>query len=218
MPVPAPPDGCTRISLFHTSVGKAWGTHFWVQQDTPTAPTVAELATLAGDIEADYIDQIVPAYTNDTLYVETQAAWHDGAGGQIVGSAATITGGTDTGDSLPLSICFVISERIGAAYRGGKPRMYLSGLAEGLLQSTPNLWDTTIVSAFQTGWDHVFGVVNGLSLAGSPVTWGELSYFKDAAERAGTPPPVARTVPLFRVVTALSAKPQIGHQRLRDRF
>lgn len=217
MPAVPLPKGAIRIRLLHSTAGKPWGTHFWVEADSSVNPTQAQLDTLAADIEADYLDQVVPAYSDSTTYIETQAEWFDGAGGTIVGSSSSPDNGGDSGSELPLSNCVVITWHITAAYRGGKPRNYLSGMTESMTGGSTNSITNTIASAFQTGWTHILTTVNAMSLASQPVTMGTYSFFEDAAERGGTPPPVARSVALFRAYNSCVVKTQIGTQRLRLR-
>lgn len=217
MPAVPLPLGAVRISFLHSTAGKPWGTHFWIEADPGAAPVQADLDTLAADIETLYLAQVVPAYSDSTTYVETQAEWFDGAGGTIVGSSSNPDNGGDTGSELPLSNCVVITWHITAAYRGGKPRNYLSGMTESMTGGSTNSITNTIANAFRTGWTAILTGVNAMTLDALPVSMGTYSAFKDAAERAGTPPPVARTVQLFRAYNSCVVKTQIGTQRLRLR-
>lgn len=217
MPLPQPPKGFIRITLQHVSNGKQWATHFWANIGSSVTPTVAQLNTFAAAVETEWKAQFVPAFSASTTYEQTLAEWHDGTGGTIIGASASPANGTDTNPVNPLSICWVITWRITASYRGGKPRMYLSGTTQHLLGATPNTWGAGITAAFTTAATHMLGVVNALTVAGASVTMGTVSYFKDAAERAGAPPPVARTTPLFRAYTSGIMRPLVGHQRDRDR-
>jgi hypothetical protein len=215
--LPQLPKGIIRIRLLHTSNGKAWGTNFTVNMGSAVTPTAAQLNSFAAAVESEWKTQFVPAFHTACVYQQTLAEWHDGAGNIVVGSASSPLAGSDGGAVMPISVCMVISWRIAAGYRGGKPRNYLSGMTQHLLGATPNIWGTTILAAFTTAATHMLGVVNALTIGGATCTLGEISYFEDAAERAGTPPPVLRGTPLFRAFQSGTSKPAVGHQRLRDR-
>lgn len=217
MSLPVAPAGTIRISLLHTSNGKQWQTNVWAKQAASASPTVTQLNDFADSVGDLWEAQIVPAFTTHTSFFETLCEWHDGSGNIIVGVDQNPTSGTDSGGDLPLSICMVLSWRIAAAYRGGKPRSYLSGMSESKLASNPNSWSSGEIAAFSAGAAAVLAGVNALSLASQAVSLGELSYYEDAAERGSTPPPVLRSTPLFRAFTGVIAKPLVGHQRRRDR-
>ncbi len=214
--LPPLPKGIIRIRLVHTTSGKGWGVNWTVNMGSSVTPTVAQLNSFAAAIETEWKAEYLPALTIGTSYLETVAEWHDGVGNALIGSASSSAVGTDTNPFLPLSCCVVFSYRIAASYRGGKPRSYISGLAQHVLGASPNVWATTLIAAFNTALAHSMTTINGLTVGGAACTWGEISYFEDAAERAGTPPPVLRTVPLFRAFTGAVAKPSVGHQRRRD--
>lgn len=215
--LPPLPKGIIRIRLSHTSNGKPWGVNWTVNMGSGVTPTVAQLNSLSASIETEWKTEYLPALSTVTSYLETVAEWHDGSGNIIVGSASSPAIGGDGGGVLPLSCCFVLGYRIAAGYRGGKPRSYLSGMTQHLLGATPNVWGTGITAAFGTALAHSFTAINALTVGGAACTWGEISYFEDAAERAGTPPPVMRVTPLFRAYTSTVARPEVGHQRRRDR-
>lgn len=218
VPLPPLPKGIIRIRLLHLSGGKTWGVNWTLNMGSSVTPSVANLNTLAAAVESEWKTEYLPALAGSTEYVETICEWHDGAGNITVGSAAAPAVGGDGGAFLPLSICFVFSYRIAAGYRGGKPRSYISGATQHLLSGALNQWASGIIAAFNTALAHSFTALNALTVGGAACTWGEVSYYKDAAERAGTPPPVVRATPLFRPFTGATMSPIVGHQRLRDRL
>lgn len=216
-PLPPLPKGIIRIRLIHASTSKQWGVNWTLNMGTSVTPSVANLNTLAAAIESEWKTQYLPALSTAIQYNETLVEWHDGAGNIVVGSAAAPALGGDGGTALPLSNCFVFSYRIAAGYRGGKPRSYVSGVTSHLISGALNTFTAGIITAFNTALAHSFTALNALTVGGAACTWGEISYFEDAAERGGTPPPVMRTVPLFRAFTGATMSPFVGHQRRRDR-
>lgn len=215
-PLPPLPKGVIRIRLEHTTGGKPWGVNWTLDMGTSVTPTVAELNTLAAAVESEWKTEYLPALSTATSYFQTIAEWHDGLGNITVGSSASGAVGTDSSASLPNSVCFILGYHIAAGYRGGKPRTYLSGMTQHLLSGSSPTWGTGIVAAFQTALAHSFTTLNALTVGGAACTWGCISYFEDAAERGATPPPVVRTVPLFRAFTGVISRPELGHQRRRD--
>lgn len=217
MPLPPLPKGIIRIRLLHTSGGKTWGVNWTVNMGSSVTPTVANLNTFAASIETEWKTEYLPALHTGVQYNETIVEWHDGTGNIVVGSASAPATGTDGGAQLPNSVSFVFSYRIAAGYRGGKPRSYVAGVTSHLISSALNTFTVGIITAFNTALAHSFTTINGLTVGGAACTWGEISYFEDAAERGGTPPPVQRATPLFRAFTGATMSPFVGHQRRRDK-
>lgn len=218
MPTPLPhlPKGALRIRFVHNTGGKVWGTGLQANMGGSVTPTQAQLNTMASTVEASWKTQFVPAFDTTTTYVETTVTWSDGAGGEVQGVANSALAGSDANPRLPRSICMVIAFAITAAYRGGKPKMYLSGMTQHLLTSDERTWVPTIITAFNAAISALLAVINAASIGGAAVTAGVWSYYEDAAERGGAPPPVVRTTPLFRAYNAGRAQALIGHQRVRD--
>jgi hypothetical protein len=214
--LPVLPKGIIRNRLLHTTAGKNWALTWTLNMGSSVTPTVANLNTLAAAIETEWKTEYLPALGAQTSYLETLSEWHDGVGGALIGSAASPAIGGDGGVTCPPGVCFVFSYRIGASYRGGKPRSYVSGVTAHLFGSPSYQFSSGIITAFNTALAHSLSTLNGLTVGGAACTWGEISYYEDAAERGGTPPPVLRTTPLFRAFTSATMAPLVGHQRRRD--
>lgn len=115
--------------------------------------------------------------------------------------------GTDgTVAAMPANIALVGSLKISRRYRGGHPRMYLTGQATGHTSTNVN-WAGTWITTAGTALTNWRTAVNAITTTSSGLlTLGSLSYYSGNALRAS---------PFFDVCTGMVVHSRIDTQRRR---
>ena len=183
------------------------------------APSTADLATLAGNVSADWDAQLKPFLSADALLYEVTCI--DLANtGTPAGSILPAIAGTRAGNPLPNSIAAVLGFSIDRRYRGARPKVFLPFGTE-TDQSSSTTWLTAFVDDLKTAWDTFQGLITGTivsaTVLGAPVG---VSYYSG---KIVNPNPLARmrfipeqrAVPAIFAVTATAVLPRFGSQRRR---
>lgn len=218
-PVPPPESPCLRVRMiFNNGEGQLAGNRFYLSY-SGSAPTAANCATLAGDIETAYVAHLAPLQCTDYDLVEIDVldiATDDGASGNWTGS----TPGTRSGTVLPLQIATNVEFEIARRYRGGKPRMFMPPGVDGDL-STQAAWSNTFTAAVNTGVAAFFTAIEALSIGAiGTLAHVNLSYYQGFTNIT-TSSGRERAVPKYRTaakvdpVTGYSCKAILGSQRRR---
>lgn len=217
--VPLPDTPCVRVRLvYNQSDGFEGGNRFYLSY-SGSAPTAANCATLAADVEAAWVANCAAVINEDWALVEVDVldiATDSGLSGQWSGSES----GTVSGTPLPAQCATGIEYDIARRYRGGKPRIYLPPPTQ-----TQLLNPSTYTSGFQS---TAGGVVADFFAAIEADTVGSmgtldhvnLSYYKgftnitnsSGRERAV---PTYRATALHDAVEGYAAKARISSQRRR---
>ena len=131
------------------------------------------------------------------------------------------TSGQNAGTNLPAGSAAVLQFEINRRYRGGKPKMFLSGINAGQMQ-TPQTLTAAAIADFITGW--LAFVLAAL------VTWGGLttlvsqvnvSYYEGFTNTVGPTgrarvKPTLRMVPVVDLIVGVNVNPSIASQRRRN--
>ena len=217
--VPLPASPCVRCRLIYEtpSAGEA-GSRFYLSY-SGSAPSGANCTTLAGDIATAWGTHLAPL--TPALWTLTEVDVLDIA--TDTGLSGQSTPGTDggrTGPGTPQQVATNVEFGIARRYRGGKPRMVLPpGVAAD--QSNENEWDSTFISAVNTGVDAFFAEINGLSVGSmGTLQHVNLSYYKGFTNHTNTSGreravPTYRDTALVDTVTGYATKAVMGSQRRR---
>lgn len=216
-PLPASP--CVRVRLDYTqSDAFLAGSRFYLSY-TGGAPTSGNCATLATDIQTQWVTHLAPLIEQSFILTEVDVldiATNAGASGQWTGEE----GGALTGTALPAQVSTNVEYNIARRYRGGKPRMFLPPPDDSKVLNN-STWNGTFVDAVNAGVAAFFAGIEALTI-GSMGTLAHvnLSYyngFKNITNSSGRERavPTYRTEALLDTVTGYSAKGRMGSQRRR---
>lgn len=217
--VPLPASPCVRVRLIYSNgAGLEAGNRFYLSY-SGSAPTGANCTTLASDIATAWNTDIAPLVSGDYDLVEVDVldiATDSGLSGQWMGSHAGSRAGTGLPNQCATNIEFGLSRR----YRGGKPRIYLTGGVE-TDQADGSNWNSTYIDAVNAGVAAFFAAIAALSVgAMGTLAHVNLSYysgFTNITNSSGR----ERAVPKYRAaalvdsVTGYFCKREISSQRRR---
>lgn len=217
--VPLPDTPCVRARLIYLDTAGNYGGNRVYLSYTGSAPTAANCATLASDIESQWASHLAGLINANWSLTEVDVldiATDSGNFGTWTGTSA----GTRAGNNLPAQCATNVEFDIPRRYRGGKPRMYLPpGITSD--QADAAHYNGTFISAVNTGVGAFFTAIEALSI-GSMGTLAHvnLSYYKgftnitnsSGRERAV---PTYRATALHDVVQGYATKGVIGSQKRR---
>src|ERR1700722_1285197 len=121
-PRPDPPAGVAKITFKGVYNGTVWENVFWAKA-TGTF-TYANVLALATAYYNAYATHLAGSRGALCTFEECIVTGYDGAGNPQA-SYEALTVGTDTSTALPAQSALVISWKLPATWRGGKPRTYL---------------------------------------------------------------------------------------------
>ena len=184
---PAPPIKTIRFAVSGVMPGGAnWANVFWSLVDLSTAHfSSTELSAWLAQVVTAYETNLGPQICNDVTITSYKGIAYNPDGSAISAERTYTHTGGNSGTMLPDQVASVISWRIDAAWRGGKPRTYLPGVTSEELVDPAHL-DTTPVSdrmdAAQGFLDDInatkYGVLN------DEVALGTVSFFSGNAPRS----------------------------------
>jgi hypothetical protein len=163
-----------------------------------------DLASLAGDVLAEFNTGLAPHFTEDSEVTGCSARYYSGSG-EISAVASSSTFGSRSGFATN-NDCVLLSWGISSSYRGGKPRTYLppGGTAD---RASGHAWDSAYLAAVNTSAAAFLTAVDALTYSSiDSVSLGCLHFF-----RAGA----ALDPPTFDPFTTVSVQPRICSQRRR---
>ena|ERR1035437_3871554 len=200
---PAPPTGVCQVVYKGKLNNSPWVNVFWVS--ITGALTYATIATFATDMYGAFQTNLLPQMSTGSSLLECVCTYYDGAGNPQ-GSASASHNGAVAGNISPASTAAVLSWKIPASWRGGKPRTYLGGIADGSLGDERFL-TTAFSAALLTAAAAFRTTVNAITLTGvTRVGLGSVSFVHAKAWRS---PPV-----MFEFV-AVGVQQRICTQRRR---
>lgn len=185
-----------------------------------TAPTDAQLVTLAGDIltliGSDLVTMYPSVLSNNEVSLEDLSS-DTAATGFNTGTNT----GTRSGAPLGAGTALVIGAPIARRYRGGHPRSYLPwGTAADL--TTQDQWGTTEQAAFLAAWVDFIGGLSSLVWSGGvSLTHVNVSYYQGFTPHV-YPSGRYRNVPNLRVTPVVDpvieyvCNPRTASQRRRN--
>lgn len=192
---------------------------FFVKYDTGT-PTAGDMITFCTGVHAAYVSAACATWksTQEKL-VEVEAQDLSSPTG-AVGNITVLEPGLSAGNPLGAQVAFLASFVIARRYRGGHPRMYISGPTS--LSATDNETLTpAATTSLQTEWTNFFTAVQALPLGTSTgVTHVNVSYyagFTNFTYPSGRtyPRPNIRPTPVTDTITGLIISNKYATQRRR---
>jgi hypothetical protein len=184
-----------------------------------TAPTNAQLVTLAGATSAAYSVQLSGLADVDTTL--TQVTITDlSSSTSAIGVDTTPRVGTRTGGVLPADTCVLESRTVARRFRGGHSRIYWPFGTQPDL-SDPQKWLSSFVTTCTTDL-HAFGsqVEAAVWSGGASLTPVAVSYYQGFTVHTGVTGrarnvSTVRLVPVVDVLTSTIAKQGVASQRKR---
>lgn len=202
-PRPSPPVGVCKVD-YRWTFGDSFGQNvFWTM--ITGALTYANIATFATDMYGAYQTTLLTQMNNTANLQECICTYYDGAGNPQ-GSSSSVHPGGHTSAPAIANAAAVLSWKIPASYRGGKPRTYIGGLSTGDFASTRTL-SSSEVGNMETSALAFLTAVNGITLTGVTGTaLGTVSFQHLGAWR---------TPPIFYSYIAVGVQQRICTQRRR---
>lgn len=219
-PLPNVPN-VLRIQLKHTVGGDHDALVRWFAQYTGTAPTDAQLTTLATyhlNTAWSAIRGSVAAQTQlDTITITDLTSPTSG-----VGFYSNPSNGTGDASTTAAGLAVVISGKIARRYRGGHPRVYLPYLT-GANLTNPQTWNATQLATLLAEWNTMVNdVLSQTWAAGSLVSAVNVSYFEGFTNFT-FPSGRVKAIPKLRVggpvtdaILSWAANPAPASQRRRN--
>lgn len=130
--------------------------------------------------------------------------------------------GTNGGTKLTSGTAMVLSAKISRRYRGGHPRVYLTGFPESFLQ-TSNTWTTTAQGDVFTAWTDTLAAITSSPPADlGTVAEVNVSFYEGfisvqnpiTLRWRNVPKP--RTTPVVDNITSWATNPKVASQRRRN--
>jgi len=210
---PEPPVDTVRVAFDGFVYGHATTNVFWFKVATDGTRTSNDLVALLDALAATFHTNFDPLVGTNFTWGTLNAVWQTGVGTALAASKSYTHAGAVASPIDDAASCYVISWKIAARYRGGKPRTYLAG-------------PTT--AQVSNGSDLIAGQVTALAAAAEAVrnamasftavhitscVMGTVSFF--TAGGSETHPPTYRTPPVFQPYISSSARQKLGTQRRR---
>lgn len=220
-PLPPVTDPAVIRVGFETDTGASIsaGSRFFLSY-TGSAPSEADLNTLASGIEAAWLANIAPSVCSAESLISvtcTDLSSDSGNEGTWTGSES----GSGGSDALIASACMVVNHHILRRYRGGRPRTYLRCGDKAVL-ATPNTWTPDFQTQVREAWEAFIVAVTAITGIGvTSLALVNVSYYAGNLVFT-TPSGRARNIPQLRaggphvdtvVLTTVSEK--VGSQRKR---
>jgi hypothetical protein len=217
--LPAVPN-VLRVTLLATMGSDVDVLNRFYLQYAGTAPTNAQLSTLAAGIGTDWGTDLkakaISAYILEEVEI-TDLSSPTGA----LGTATIGTAGTRAGSAIAAGSAVVLQFHIARRYRGGHPRIYLPYFGDTDVV-TPQTWGAASLTALVSSWNAFITAILARTWAGGTLSAQvNVSYyqgFHNVTLPSGreTSKPTLRGTPVVDLVASVSANPHICSQRRRN--
>ena len=217
---PPTPSGVIKINLVHglgtdLHIGTAL---FWSY--TGSAPSAANLNTLAGSVGSAWASDLASLLSNAGLLESVQCTDLASASG-ATGQSLTTHAGTRAGNPPTMAACAQINFSVARRYRGGKPKAFFPfGITTDM--GTQFSWNSTFITAVNSGYASFQTAVNGLTAGPATlVAQQNVSYFSGSTSNPNSSKwgrrniPAMRGTPLVEPITAAGCRVKLGSQRRR---
>lgn len=182
-PRPAPPDGTAKVTYRGTSMSTNWENVMWC--GITGSLSFSTIPTFATDMYGIFQTTLLEQMSVDAILQECLVTYYDGAGNPQ-GSISAAHAGSNATAALTAQVSTVLSWKIPASWRGGKPRTYVAGGAGGNIATT-STWSDGYVASMLTSAASFLAGVNAVTLTGvTQVRLGTVSFQHAGAWR--TPP------------------------------
>lgn len=213
MPPLPPAPQILRLQLLGTQTPAKWMNGFYIRM-AGIAPPSGDLNTVAAAIGGFWTTRIAPqvhtgiSLTTVNLIDLSSATANTGTDSTVRNGTRAVT------TQLPANAAMVVSFHIARRYRGGHPRIYLTGLASTDLASVTT-WSNTIITNVQTAFTNFMTDINLYAAPASvgALQLGNLSYYLgyDRTTRRSA----LRPSPLFSPFDRVAVHTRLDTQRRR---
>lgn len=203
---PLPPAGnICRCVYSGTYGGAKWANVFFVRY-APGPAAQADLNGLATGLRTAWNTNIKPLMVAAAQLTQTTCTDLVSNTGLTGVDNTAVVGTNVTTAPMPANVALVVSFKIARRYRGGHPRMYLTGQATGNTASNTN-WTGTYAATVATNMEAWRVAVNALTFPSmSVIQLVNLSYYTGH---------ILRPVPTFDTINAVSVHTRVDTQRRR---
>ena len=148
-----------KFRIIGNDGGAVWNVNHFVSYTTGTAPSNTQMDSLCASVLTNYATFINTAKYSTATDVNAVQGIDLSTTTGSVGSAATVTHGTNPSVPTAAQVCVLVSHRIARHYRGGHPRTYMPGFSTASLVDSTH-WGTTDVAAQQTLYTALVNSIN----------------------------------------------------------
>jgi hypothetical protein len=210
-----------KLDFVHSYGGDLDALSRFFMRYSGTAPTAAELNTLASNAGAAWSANMASLANGDDVALETVAITDLSSTTSAQGEAAIGAAGTRAGAGLTANDAMVIGYEINRRFRGGHARGYWPFGSDPDLDG-PQDWETGFLTEVDDGFEGFITAVGTTPWAGSgTLTQVSVSYYAGFTVITNPLTGRARNVPTLRVapviddVQSIIARLRVGSQRRR---
>jgi len=161
-PRPNPPPHVARIAVSGHVDTSPWTNVFWIRNGGETTPTPADFGLVVGDFYSAYLNSL-GHIGSIHRHTESVAGLYYDATGEAFGAENFAQGTGNQGEeALPANVALCISWQLSQRYRGGHPRTYIAGIAEGQQQDNVS-WKTSTTQAARDFANTFHQAVNSIA-------------------------------------------------------
>jgi len=208
--------------IFSNAVNTDIVSRFYIQYGG-SAPSSADLNAFCSDIKDAWVGQfsssLNEALTLGRVHAIDLSSTTSGEGDWLGDEQGTATDPPNAAD-----VALVVSYEIDRRYRGGHPRGYWP-IGQSTSLSTPQLWSSADVAAWQTAFETFFANVESAEWSGAGgLQHCNVSYYHgftvitDPITGRARNLPTLRDAPLIDAVSSIVARRHIGTQRRRLQY
>lgn len=205
--MPALPDAPNILRATYTGTygGAKWANVFHLRFTGPT-PGQTDLNLLATALATAWGNNLKSLVNSNGSLTNTTVVDLSSVNGLVATDATTIAGTGLGTTALPASVALVCSFKIARRYRGGHPRMYLTGQNSDKTSNQTN-WLGTWITTATAGFNAWRVAINALTYTSMPtIALVNLSYYSNK---------VLRPVPFYDPVSNCIVHSRIDTMRRR---
>lgn len=205
MPALPPATNILRCVYVGTYQGAKWANVFHVRF-APGPPTQPDMNTVATQLRSAWLTNLGPLMTGQASLSSTTVTDLSSNLGLVGSNTSSAAGTGSTVAPLPANVALVGSFKIGRRYRGGHPRMYLTGQWQGNTTNANN-WTSAWITTAGTDFNAWLAAVNAITTSSmTTIQLVNLSYFTGNA---------LRPTPVFDTIGSVVVHPRIDTMRRR---
>lgn len=192
--------------MYSGTYGSAkWANVFHVRY-APGPPSQADFNSLATGLRTAWNTNIKALMGATCILTQTQCIDLSSNTGLQSQDSTSVTGTAVGGTALPANVALVVSLKIARRYRGGHPRMYLTGQGANNTVNAQN-WLGAWATSAQAAMEAWRTAVNALTFASmTTIQVVNLSYYTGK---------VLRVSPTFDTITGVAVHTRVDTQRRR---
>lgn len=213
MAVPLPPGGTLQVTHFGEVEGFPWNVvHHFLCSPT-TAPSQSDLDAITEAIRSKAVHMLTNTASSNLVFEGSRSKFWTGSGALYEGEALNPVLGLQGSTPSFLGAAVVVSWRVRSLWKGGKPRSYLAGIAEGSVSDGRTIL-TSDLNVLKTDVAFYLNGVRGL--VSGALTCNYLTCLRRFADGGSEEKPkVYLNPPVHVEVVGGIVRPVLGSQRRR---